>query len=160
MAIQRVPGKGELKRYLNSGMTQAQIVEAWADDSGERVSRSAIAMAIARFGLKSAHQRPEYRDLLPWTVAEEHRHHIDARMLRLEGRRRAGGELSEGELRWLTNWKNELERVNAVVHYERDTDEGFFWVPREAHTHDLIWEDPPGSNGSSPQGTPSSRPPS
>lgn len=135
---QRVPGKGELKRYLLAGMTQAQIVEAWEKDSGYRVSRSAIGMAISRFGLNSAHERPEYKELLPWVVSEEHRHHIDARMLRLEGRRRAGRPLNETEQRWLDKWKAELERKGAVVYYDRDTEEGFWWVPREAHHEDII----------------------
>lgn len=148
-AIQRVPGKGELKKYLNQGLTQAQIVDAWEKESGERVSRSSIAMAMARYGLKSARPRPDYGQLLPWTVAEEHRYHIDARMLRLEGRRRAGGKLSEDEARWLENWKAELERRDAVVYYERDTEEGFFWIPREAHHTDII--DP---GDSDPKGTP------
>lgn len=139
-ATQVVPGKGELKRYLNAGLTQAQIVEAWKEDSGNKVSRSAIAMAIARYGLKSAHQRPDYKELLPWTVAEEHRWHIDARMLRLEGRRREKGEtsISAPEMRWLSNWKSELARKEAVVYYDRDTEEGFFWVPRSDAGADTV----------------------
>lgn len=95
-------------------------------------------MAISRFGLESARPRPEYRSLLPWKLSEEHRHHIDARMLRLEGRRREGGKLSESEQRWLDNWKAELDRLNAVVYYDRDTEEGFFWIPREEHHTDII----------------------
>lgn len=135
----RVPNKTQMRQYLERGLTQAQIVDAWEQESGFRVSRSAIAMAIERYDLKSAHPRPRYEDLLPWTVAVEHRQHIDARMLRLEGRRRAGQRLSESEARWLQQWKDDLERVGGVVHYERDTDEGFFWIPREKeHGDELI----------------------
>jgi len=128
---QKVPNKTELRRYLSKGLTQQRIVEAWAEDSGERVSRAAIAMAIERYGLKSAHSRPTYPHMLPWVVATEHLHHLDARMLRLEGRRQAGGKLHEDEQRWLEQWKRDLERNNAVVHYERDSAEGFYWIPRE-----------------------------
>lgn len=144
MAAQtRVPNKTELRRYLSRGMTQQQIVEAWEQDSGERVSRSAIAMAIERLGLKSAHSRPSYPEMLPWRVAERHLRHIDARMLRLEGRRRAGGRLSTGEQRWLDQWKDDLLRKNAVIHYEYNSDEGFYWVDRNdpavvAGSDDLI----------------------
>jgi hypothetical protein len=136
----KVPNKTQMRRYLSRGLTQQEIVEAWEADSGYRVSRSAIAMAIERYDLKSAHPRPTYPDLLPWVIQVEHRNHIDARMLRLEGRRRSGQKLHKQEQRWLDQWKHELFEVrNAVVHYEKDTDEGFFWIPRTAeHGDDLI----------------------
>jgi hypothetical protein len=113
-------------------MTQAQIVDAWEKRSGHRVSRSAISMAIERYDLREyAHSRPNYPEMLPWTVSLVHRHHNDARMLRLEGRRRDGGKLHPDEARWLEGWKRELRNANAVVHYERDSEEGFYWVPRD-----------------------------
>lgn len=139
---QVVPDKTQLKRYVSQGLTQQQIVEAWEADSGLRVSRSAIAMAMERYDLTSPRAKRHYKELLPWVVALEHRPHNDARMLRLEGRRRAGLKLSDAEARWLEGWKDELKQKNAVIHYERDTQEGFFWVPRdEAQTNgedDLI----------------------
>lgn len=126
-----VPNKTQLRRYLSKGMTQQEIVDAWEKDSNHRVSRSAIGMAIERYGLKEfARVRPNYPEMLPWIVAAEHRDHIDARMLRLEGRRRSGRKLSEKEERWLEQWKAELEESDAVVRYERNSEEGFYWVPR------------------------------
>jgi hypothetical protein len=135
----RVPNKTQLRRYLSRGLTQQEIVDEWEAASSHRVSRSAIAMAIERYGLKSAHPRPTYPELLPWIIREDHRQHIDARMLRLEGRSRSGQKLSQHEQRWLDQWKHDLERAGAVVHYERDADEGFFWIARTAeHGDDLI----------------------
>ena len=135
----KVPNKTQLRHYLEKGMTQQQIVDAWEAESGHRFSRSSIAMAIERYNLNSAHPRPTYTEMLPWTIRTEHRNHMDARMLRLEGRRRAGVSLSEREQRWLDQWKADLERAGAVVHYERDTEEGFWWVPRTTeHGDDLI----------------------
>lgn len=135
----KVPDKTTMRRYLAKGMTQQQIADAWLDETGERVARSAIAMAIERYGLRSANPRPTYEELLPWTVAVEHRNHMDARMLRLEGRLRAGKSLNEQELRYLERWKEELAEANAVVYYDRDTDTGFWWVPRRPeHGDDLI----------------------
>jgi hypothetical protein len=126
-----VPNKTKLRQYLIKGLTQQEIVDAWERESNYRVSRSAISMAIERYGLKEyARTRPNYSDMLPWTVSVEHRHHIDARMLRLEGRRRAGGELHPDEQRWLDAWKRELEEKDAVVHYERNHPDGFIWVSR------------------------------
>lgn len=144
--VQRVPGKGELKKYLNQGLTQKQIVEQWREDSGESVSRSAIAMAIQRYDLKSAHERPTYPDLLPWTIRTEHRDDAEARLLRHEARRRAGGKLREKDEHWLDQW---LEALNTpvlpkaplghVVTYNRE--EGFRWTERKEWHTDII--DPP-----------------
>lgn len=124
-----VPGKSEMEAYLKRGLTQAQIVEAWEEDSSKRVSRSAIAMAIERYGLKSSKPRPRYEDMIPWTVKTEHASRRDVEYLRAEGRRRKGEALSEKEARRLTEWKKLLKEKGAVVTYNPDSEQGFFWVP-------------------------------
>src|SRR6478752_7450426 len=47
-----VPDKAQLKKYLAAGLTQKQIVEQYEKDTGIKVSRSAIGMAISRYGLR------------------------------------------------------------------------------------------------------------
>ncbi|MCW2843333.1 MAG: Pirin domain protein [Nocardioides sp.] len=135
---QIVPDKTQMRRYLDQGMSQAKIVEAYEKDTGVRVSRSAIAMAIGRYELKSSRPRPRYMETLPWTVLPEHRDHTDARMLRLEGRRREGGSLTVKELRWLQTWLETLNARNAVVDYNPRTKQGFWWVPREETDDDIV----------------------
>ena len=135
---QLAPGATELRRYLEKGLTQAQIAEAWEEDSGIRVSRSTIAMAMNRYGLDSPRPRPRYDDLLPWTVVDEHRMANDARMLRLEGRRRKGGKLTEKDKRILAQWKDALAEAGAVIMYDARTPEGFWWVQRTEGDDDLI----------------------
>lgn len=136
--IQVAPGKTELERFLQRGMTQAQIVDAWEGQTGTRVSRSTIAMAIKRYGLQSSNPRPRHEDTLPWHVREEHKNHIEARMLRMEGRRRKGMPLSDKDLHWLNRWRELLEEEKAVVMYDPDTEEGFFWVPRTPQDTDIL----------------------
>ena len=136
--IQVAPGKTELDRYLRKGMTQAQIAEAWEKDTGVKVSRTTIAMAIKRYELNSAHPRPRHDDMLPWHVKDEHRNHIEARMLRMEGRRRKGMPLSESDLNWLNKWRLQLDEKNAVVAYDPDHPEGFVWIPRTEEHDDII----------------------
>ena len=131
MSTQVAPSKQELAALLGQGLTQKQIVDEWEAKSGHRVARSTIAMAIERYGLKSSNPRPRYEDTLPWEVHIEHAHHTDARMLRLEGRRRRRGKLTEKEKRLLTNWTKLLHESNAVVHYDPLTEKGWWWVPRE-----------------------------
>lgn len=134
---QLVPDKTQMRRYLEQGLTQQKIVEAWERDSGIRVSRSAIAMAIQRYDLKSAHERRRYEELIPWEVSSEHVRQPQARLLRFEGRRRAGLPLTHAEETWLTNWKQELEDANAVVFYSPET--GFQYTERlPEHGDDLI----------------------
>lgn len=119
-------------------MTQAQMVDAWEQESGMRVSRSAIAMAMSRWDVPAQKPRPRYEDMLPWHVLAEHRLNAQARLLRLEGRRRKGGHLTDRELAWLTTWREELAAANAVIVYDPDTEEGFFWVVREETDDDVI----------------------
>lgn len=128
--VQVVPNKTALRAYLSQGLTQQQIVEAWKRDSGVTVSRSSIAMAIERYGLKSSHPRARYDDLLPWRVSLEHANAMEARLLRLESRRRAGQRITHAEERWLDGWLAELKEADAVIHYDPDTEQGFFWIPR------------------------------
>lgn len=135
---QIAPGKTELRRYLDKRLTQAQIAEQWEKDTGIKVSRTTIAMAIARYGLQSTKPRPRYEDTLPWHVLDEHKNHNDARMLRLEGRRRHGNALTGNELRWLTQWRELLEEREAVIVYDPDTVQGFWWVSRTPEDDDII----------------------
>lgn len=88
--------------------------------------------------MESAHPRPRYEDMLPWTVVEEHRMHYDARMLRLEGRRRKGGKLSDSDKQKLTHWRQLLDESNAVIVYDAKTPEGFHWVHRRDDDDDII----------------------
>ncbi|HET6917191.1 MAG TPA: Clr5 domain-containing protein, partial [Acidimicrobiales bacterium] len=104
-----VPDKTKLRLYLQKGMTQKEIVDQWEEESGFRVSRSAIGMAIARYGLESANPRPRFDDLIPWTVRTVHKNRYDLRMLRLEHRRRHGKKLTDDQRKRLTSWRKALD---------------------------------------------------
>lgn len=114
------------------------MVEEWEKESGIRVSRSAIAMAMRLHDVTPAHPRPRYDDMLPWHVKVEHALHSDAQLLRLEGRRRSGAKIPPRKLQWLTGWKTRLMDADAVIHYDPNTESGFFWVKRESSDDDII----------------------
>lgn len=135
------PDKTWLRRHAQRGLTQKQMVDAWELESGIRVSRSAIAMAMARQDVEAAKPRPRYEDMLPWHVLDVHKYNSHARLLRLEGRRRKGNKLNDRELQWLTTWRRELEAHDAVIMYDPATDEGFHWVTRTAADTDIIRRD-------------------
>lgn len=138
MNTQLVPDKTQMRKYLEKGLTQQQIVEQYEADTGIRVARSAIGLAIARYDLQSAVPRKRYSELIPWPLMQEHRQHRDVKMLRLESRRRQGLDVSEPELRRLENWLEALADADAVVMYHPDTEQGFWWVPREKRDTDII----------------------
>lgn len=133
-----VPDQTQMRRYLDEGLTQAQIVERWEKDSGLKASRSAIGMAISRYGLKSSRPRERYMDMIPWKLEPEHMNVPEARLLRLEGRVRRGKDLTPTELRWLRGWRNELEEKGAVIVYRPETEQGFWWVPRTDEDDDIV----------------------
>lgn len=139
-----VPDKTKLRLYLQKGMTQKEIVDQWEEESGFRVSRSAIGMAIARYGLESANPRPRFDDLIPWKVRTVHKNRYDLRMLRLEHRRRHGKKLTDDQRKRLTSWRKALDAPQdgapsgAVIFYNPNSTKGFFWIPREPHHRDII----------------------
>lgn len=132
------PDKTTMKKYLERGLTQHQIVDEWEKDSGYRVSRSTIGMAIARYDLESARPRRRYEQMLPWTVHQRHVMAYDARMLRLEGRRREGLPISQQDLTRLQGWIEALRDSDAVIHYEPERVEGFVWVRRRPEDGDEL----------------------
>lgn len=125
-----VPDQTRLERYVRKGLTQAQIVDAWEQESGVRVSRSAVAMAMRRFDIESPRAKVRHEDLVPWRLKPEHRMAPEARLLRLEGQRRRGETIRPADLTWLDNWLTELHESNAVITYAPDTREGFLRVQR------------------------------
>lgn len=131
MSARIVPDKPQMEAYLKRQLTQQQIADEYEKDTGIRVSRAAIGLAIERYGLQSSKPRPRWDRLIPWKVKPEHKQAKEVRLLRLEARRGAGLPLSDRDLQRLENWKAELREADAVIHYHPNTDAGFFWVPRE-----------------------------
>lgn len=133
-----VPDELQMRRYLSRNLTQQQIADEYEKDTGIRCSRSAIAMALKRYDLASSKPRPRFQDLLPWRVTAEHRMHFDARMLRLEARRRRGMEMSDKDEQLLTSWLERVKEQNAVITYAPETRKGFWWVERQESDGDSL----------------------
>jgi hypothetical protein len=125
------PDKEQLKRFINRGLNQQQIADTWAERTGNRVTRSAISMAMKSAGLKPANPRARYIDVLPWRVKVEHSKAYDARMLRAAARieaKKKKDRLSDPEYRRFVSWKQQLKDENAVVGYTKEL--GFVWLER------------------------------
>ena len=131
MAERVIPGKRQLERWLDEGLTQEQMVDRVLEMTGETVTRAGISAAITREGLASR-EVPRYHEEIPWRVRSEHLRSYPVRMLRLLGRRRSGGATlnHEEELR-LDRWLTKLSEEGLVVAYDPDSPSGFLYVDRE-----------------------------
>lgn len=129
----------KIKRLYRDGLTQQEIArrliaDGDVPDQNLRRLSQAVGMARLRMGLSAAH-RERHDDLLPWVVREEHRGKYAAKMLRLEGQRRSGSaRLAAQWERKLDAWLKKLEQDDTVVHYEPETEQGFWYVRRRYDT--------------------------
>lgn len=137
----QLPPVAELGRMRDEGMTLREIADRVFELTGERVTKSAISAALVRAG--QGKKLTRYEELIPWRVQMGHQKHYHLRMLRLEGRRRAGYALDPGQERRLDAWIKELRAAQAVINYKPSQEPGFHCVPvREGVDTDLIrWTD-------------------
>lgn len=129
--------EGEVVRWFEEGRTYAWMQQEYLRKYNIETVLSMWGNFRRRKGLDRRIVRND--DLIPWFIKEKHRWLYPIVMLRAEARRREGKELPEEERTRLESWKARLAADNAVVHYEPETEEGFFYVPRrEGVDLDLI----------------------
>lgn len=129
-------GEDEVRRWFEAGKTYAWMQEEYLRKYNLSVSITMFANLRARRGW--TRRIAETSNLIPWSVKPEHRFHRLVALLRYEERRRSGLPLQPRYERELTNFLASLKEAGAVVHYDPDTDEGFFLVAREERDDDLI----------------------
>lgn len=132
----KIVDETEVKRWFEEGRTYQEMVDTYAEKYDIAIGVSAFANFRRRHGLELRITRDE--DLIPWAVLRTHRYANQVNMLRTEARRRANAALTEREERVLTSWLRGLERDDVVVHYDPDTEQGWFYVPRLPSDDDII----------------------
>ena len=136
MPATKIVNETEVIHWFEEGRTYAWMVEEYKRKYNIDTVPSLWGNFRRRRGLTRRIVRND--DLIPWAVNEEHRWNYAVQMLRSEARRREGKELREIEAVRLDAWLKGLERDGLVVHYDPDTDAGFFYVPRESGDDDII----------------------
>lgn len=136
--MSKIEDRQEFVRLVRSGMRNREIVDYYAQ-RGIHLRPNTISMAKRRYGL-DVHEW--HTDLIPWVINQDHQGLYAAKMLRLEGRRRRGEPLTDAQLRYLENWKKKMMEDGTVIHYEHDTDEGWFYVPRRDGVDTDLIRDP------------------
>lgn len=123
-----LPDRTELRRMKDAGMTHQQIADEVEKRTGQKVTRNAVTMAMARHGLSSNPTR--YSEEIPWRVRQKHERHYALAMLRLYARQRRGVKLNREQSQRLTSWLGQLQGADRVVFYEPESPDGFYYVPR------------------------------
>lgn len=128
MVATKIQDEGEVLRWFEKGWTYQQMREKYREKYGIETSLSLWSSFRKRHGLPRRIERNE--DMIPWAVKPEHRHRHAAAMLRTANRLNKSLPVGESALRAYRTWIVSLEEQDAVVHYDPDTEEGFFYVPR------------------------------
>jgi hypothetical protein len=139
MPARKIQDETEAIRWIESGKTYAWMVEEYRRKYNIEISATTFSNLRKRRGLDRRIERNH--DLIPWAVKPEHRFRNQIVMLRAVARERNGKTVNPQTKRALTSWLISMEEQDLVVHYDPDTDEGFFYVPRRAGVDfDLIRE--------------------
>ena len=136
--LTKIQDRAELIKWLrDERLTNAEAAARYLHRDGIELSSAAISMFRIRNNVHPI--RNTHSELLPWTVAIDHRGLYPAQMLRLEGRYRNGDDITDIKRKALERWKVKLAGEDAVVHYDADTPQGWHYVPRrEGVDSDLI----------------------
>lgn len=137
MAPQKyTPDKTTFQQWLAEGLTHQQMADRVYMQTGRRITRAAITVALMSYGLTST--KPRYKETIPWRVKVEHAKTYPIRMLRLLGKRRAGVELPEDDERLLDTWLEHLSNEHLIVAYDPEDDIGVHYIDAGYMDHEDI----------------------
>lgn len=128
MTNTKIQDEHEAVRWFEEGRTYGWMVDQYNEKYHIETSPSMWAMFRRRKGLPMRIARDD--KLIPWAVKPEHRWDYPIIMLRMVARRRQGFELTEQYEHDVNAWLAGMEEQGTVVHYDPDTSEGWFYVPR------------------------------
>jgi hypothetical protein len=136
LAVSKIVDEEEAVAWIMDGRPYVWMVEEYRRKYGVETSVGMWAQFRRRRGLP----RRIVMDpaLIPWRVKDEHHGSHTVHMLRAEARARAGKALAPVEQGRLASFRRMLADGDLVVHYEPDSEEGWFLVPREPGDTDII----------------------
>ena len=135
----KIVDASEVKRWIEEGRTYAWMVEEYARKYDIEMSIGAFSTFRYRHGMPR--RIPRDVNLIPWKVKDEHSNGYPLWVLRTESRIRGEFEVGSTRLRRLEAWKARMSADGVVIHYDPDTEQGWFLVPRrEGVDLDLIRE--------------------
>lgn len=127
MGASKIQDEAEVIRWFEDGVTYEEMVQRYRDKYNIETTFSMWGNFRRRRGLQRRITRDD--ELIPWAVNAEHRHDYPILMLRKEARRRSGAPTTEEEELAIDAWIRNMKASNTVLHYDPDTEEGWFYVP-------------------------------
>ncbi|MET9622708.1 hypothetical protein ABZZ37_18330 [Streptomyces sp. NPDC006464] len=149
MPPRKIQDEGEVMRWFEEGRTYTWMQDEYRRKYDIETSIPMWSAFRRRRGIDRRNMRAA--DLLPWRMKDKHRHLYPAIMLRAEAKDRAGRPVPPREMGRLVAWRQMLKNDDLVVHYDADTDDGFFYVSRKAQDTDIIREPPEAKRGNRAQ---------
>lgn len=128
MGASKIVDEQEVIRWFEEGKTYAEMCQLYRDKYNIETVPSLWGNFRRRRGLQRRINRDD--ELIPWEIKKEHRWDYPIMMLRKEARRRAGLPVSQEDQDALDVWLRGMEEQGTVLHYEPETEQGWFYVPR------------------------------
>lgn len=142
----KLPPRQELEKWLDEGLSHADIVQRIKDTTGEEVTLSTVSSGLSRMGLTD---RIRYDDFIPWgRISVDHNTAYQLQMLRIGARISKGLEVNDKARARYERWVAELDEKNLCVHYDYDSVDGFMYVARREGDGLVRQPDPPRGSGS------------
>lgn len=138
MPGRKIVNEQEVLGWFAEGKTYAEMSRIYREKYNIETVPSLWGNFRRRHGLGRRWARHD--ELVPWKIAKDHEYAYPLAMLRVEGRIREGLDVSDASRTRCENFKKMLAEGGLVVHYDPDTDDGFFYVPRADGDTDLIHE--------------------
>lgn len=132
----KVQDWAEVQRWFDEGRAYSWMQEQYLEKYHIETSKSMWSTLRRTIGAEPRLTRDT--DLLPWRVKEEHRFNSIPDLLRFEARVREGKRLVSSEARRLKLFRERLDRENRVVHYDPDTEQGWWLLPRKESDDDIV----------------------
>lgn len=129
MPASKIQNEDEVKRWFTEGKSYTEMCDLYRTKYNIETVPSLWGNFRRRHGLPRRFARND--NLIPWAVAKDHAYAYPLAMLRIEGRVREGMSIRDTDRARLESWKAEREEQGTVVHYDPETEQGFFYVPAE-----------------------------
>ncbi|MFY1620027.1 hypothetical protein [Micromonospora sp. WMMD736] len=129
MTVSKLVNRDEFIRwYENERKPYSWIISEYKRKYDIEIGNGTISNWRSQLGLEKRAVRDA--SLIPWAVKREHRLNHMLQMLRTEARRRAGQPIPAERMKQLESWLRNVREEDAVVHYDPDTPQGWWLVPR------------------------------
>lgn len=149
MPASKIVDEQEVLRWFAEGKTYQQMSQIYREKYGIETVPSLWGNFRRRRGLDARIARDTA--LIPWrTIQPEHRFAYPLAMLRLAAREEAGLPIPEANRTRYENWRKMLADNDFVVHYDPETEDGWFYDHRRPEDGDGIIRQPAASAARQP----------